>query len=193
MTPPITESVALRRLTTDDLPRIAGWFEDPETSRHLGGPEWPAAMLAYAEPSLGTVFRGATQIGAHHYLALADGVPVGYIDCGTFDRCTVYGGERPDGPIILETIEAITGSIAFVVDPVRRRQGLGTSMIRALTHHPDLAAVELFEAGVDPENHGSRGALAAAGFRLPSPVPDCEGMLYYRAETTSRGKGVASS
>jgi hypothetical protein len=74
-------------------------------------------MLAIANRSIGTTFRGATQTGAHHYLGLAGGTPVGYIDCGTFDRCTAYDGEGPDGPIITETIEALTGSIAFVIDP----------------------------------------------------------------------------
>jgi hypothetical protein len=57
-------------------------------------------MLAWADESVWTTFRGAQQTGAYHDLALADGVPVGYIDCGTFDRCTVYGGEGTDGPII---------------------------------------------------------------------------------------------
>jgi RimJ/RimL family protein N-acetyltransferase len=140
-------------------------------------------MLDHGERAAGETFRGAVQTAARHYLALADDAPVGYIDCGTFDRCTVYGGEGPDGPIILETIDAVTGSIAFAVDPARRRRGLATSMIQALTHHPDLATVELFEAGVEPGNHGSRGALEAAGFRSRSPVPDCEGMLYYLAST----------
>jgi RimJ/RimL family protein N-acetyltransferase len=179
MTPPVTENVALSRLTTDDLPTIASWFEDPETSRSLGGPEWPAAMLAHAEAAVGTDFRGARQIGAHHYLALAGDTAVGYIDAGVFDRCTVYGGEGPDGPIILDTIDAVTGAIAFVIDPARRREGLGARMIRSLVSHPDLALVELFEAGVDPENHASRRTLEAAGFRLRSPDPDCEAMLYY--------------
>jgi RimJ/RimL family protein N-acetyltransferase len=176
--------VVLRPLTRRDLAAITPWFEDPDTRRFLGGPQWPAAMLTHGDRSVGTTFRGARQTGAHRYVALAAGVPVGYIDCGTFDRCTVYGGEGPNGPIILDTIEAVTGSIAFVIDPARRRQRLATGMILALTHHPDLTAVELFEAGVEPENHGSRGALEAAGFRLRSPVPDCEGMLYYRAWTT---------
>jgi RimJ/RimL family protein N-acetyltransferase len=175
--------ITLRPVTRADLAAITPWFEDPETRRSLGGPEWPAAMLDHGERAVGEMFRGAVQTAAYHYLALADDAPVGYIDCGTFDRCTVYGGEGPDGPIILETIEAVTGSIAFAVDPAHRRQRLATRMIQALTHHPDLAAVELFEAGVEPENHASRGALEAAGFRLPSPVPDCEGMLYYRAWT----------
>ena len=50
-------------------------------------------MLANAERVVGTDFRGARQTAADHFLALADGVPVGYVDCGTFDRCAVYGGE----------------------------------------------------------------------------------------------------
>lgn len=179
MSAAVTKGVVLRRLTPGDLPAIAGWFEDPDTGRYLGGPEWPAAMLAHADEAVGTLFRGARQIGAHHYLALATGIPVGYVDCGTFDRCTVYGGEGPDGPIVLETVDAVTGAIAFAIDPDRRREGLATRMIRSLVSHPDLALVELFEAGVDPENHASRRTLEAAGFRLRSPDPDCEAMLYY--------------
>jgi hypothetical protein len=66
------------------------------------------------------------------------GGPVGYVDCGTFDRCAVYGGEGQGGPIILETIEAITGAIAFMIDPARRREGLATQMIRALRLRGDL-------------------------------------------------------
>ena len=176
-------TVILRPLTRADLPLLTPWFTDPDTERHLGGPRWPAAMLDLGERSAGTVFRGATQIGSHRFLALADEAPVGYIDCGVFDRCTVYGGEGPGGPIILDTIDAVTAAMAFTVDPARRRQGLATRMIRALTHHLDLAAVQLFEAGVEPENEAARGALHAAGFRLRSSVPDCEGMLYYTAET----------
>ena len=179
MSPTMIDSVVLRRLTTQDLPAIVGWFQDPDTSRFLGGPDWPAAMLANAERAVGTDFRGARQTAADHFLALADRAPVGYVDCGTFDRCAVYGGESQHGPIILETIEAITGAIAFTIDPARRREGLATQMIRALIDHPDLSTVELFEAGVEPQNHASRRTLEAAGFHLRSPEPDCEEMLYY--------------
>jgi RimJ/RimL family protein N-acetyltransferase len=175
--------ITLRPLTRTDLAAITPWFEDADTRRSLGGPDWPAAMLDHGERAVGEMFRGAVQTAAHHYLAETNGRAVGYIDCGTFDHCTVYGGEGPDGPTIQETIDAVTGSIAFAVDPARRRKRLATNMIHALTNHPDLAAVELFEAGVEPENHGSRRALEAAGFRLRSPVPDCEGMLYYVTST----------
>jgi RimJ/RimL family protein N-acetyltransferase len=179
MTRSVIHNVVLRRLTTQDLTAIVGWFQDPDTSRFLGGPDWPAAMLANAQRAVGTDFRGARQTAADHFLALTNGVPVGYIDCGTFDRCAIYGGEGQHAPIILETIDASTGAIAFTVDPARRREGLATEMIRALIAHPDLGAVELFEAGVEPENDTARRTLETAGFHLRSPEPDCEEMLYY--------------
>ena len=186
MTPTMIDNVVLRRLTTQDLPGIVGWFQDPDTSRFLGGADWPAAMLANAQQAVGTDFRGARQTGADHFLALAGGVAVGYVDCGTFDRCAIYGGESQDGPIILETIEAITGAIAFTVDPARRRERLATQMIRALIDHPDLSTVELFEAGVEPENHASRRTLEAVGFHLRSPEPDREKMPYYELWASGR-------
>jgi RimJ/RimL family protein N-acetyltransferase len=173
--------ISLRPLTPTDLPLITPWFEDPDTSRYLGGPDWPAAMLAVAARSAGTMFRGARQLGTHQYLALADGTPTGYVDCGTFDRCTVYGGEGPNGPIILETIQAVTGSIAFVIDPQMRGRGLGRAMISAMLARSEPRDVELFEAGVEPQNTASRRCLEATGFEPRSPEPDFEGMLYYRA------------
>jgi RimJ/RimL family protein N-acetyltransferase len=109
------------------------------------------------------------------------GRAVGYVDCGTFDRCTVFEGEGPDGPIITETIDAVTGSIAFVIDPALRGRGLGRAMIATLTVQPELRRVELFEAGVKPDNIPSRHCLEGVGFQLRSVEPDFERMLYYRA------------
>jgi hypothetical protein len=109
--------VILSAFTRTDLAIVESWFRDPETRRWLGGPEWPATMLDRAQQVVGDEFRGAIQTGAHRYLARSDGRAIGYVDCGTFDRCTVYGGEGPGGSIITDTIDAPTGSIAFVVDP----------------------------------------------------------------------------
>jgi ribosomal protein S18 acetylase RimI-like enzyme len=173
--------VVLRPLTRTDLAAITPLFEDPNTSRYLGGPDWPAAMLDHGERAVGESFRGAVQTAAHHYLAEVAGRAVGYSDCGTFDRATVYGGEGPDGPIITESIEVATGSIAFAVHPAVRRRGVGRVMIAALLARPELAFVELFEAGVEPENVACRRCLERAGFYVHSPEPDYEGMLYYRA------------
>ena len=53
-------------------------------------------------------------------------------------------------------------------------------MIGALIRRPELARVQLFEAGAEPDNLASRRCLEAAGFRLRTSEPDYEGMLYYR-------------
>jgi hypothetical protein len=37
--------VVLRPLTRADLAAITPWFEDPDTRRYLGGPDWPVRML----------------------------------------------------------------------------------------------------------------------------------------------------
>ncbi len=136
-------------------------------------------MLERADTGVGEEFRGARQTGVYRYLAGCDGRAVGYVDCGTFDRCTVYGGEGPDGPIILDSIDVGTGSIAFVVDPAMRCGGLGRALIGARMRQPELSFVELFEADVEPENIASRRCLEGGGFRLRSAQPDYEGMLYY--------------
>jgi len=81
--------------------------------------------------------------------------------------------------MITDAIDVATGSIAFVVDPDLRRRRLGRAMITALTRRPELRFVELFEAGVEPENTASGRCLEAAGFRPRSQQPDFEGMLYY--------------
>jgi ankyrin repeat protein/RimJ/RimL family protein N-acetyltransferase/ketosteroid isomerase-like protein len=186
-------TVELRPLTSADLPVIAPWFEDADTCRFLGGPDWPAAMLAHGERAVGTTFRGAEQTGAYNYLALVENTPVGYIDCGTFDRCTVYGGEGPDGPIITETIEVPSGAIAFVIDPQQRGRGMGHAMVAALLELEELGFVDLFEAGVEPGNTASRRCLEAAGFQLAAEQHDFEGMLYYRRWREDLGAGAAPS
>jgi hypothetical protein len=63
-------------------------------------------MLDLAERVVGTEFRGATQTGAYRFLAGLDGLRVGQIDFGVFDRWTEYEVEDADGPIIHESIEA---------------------------------------------------------------------------------------
>ena len=96
-------------------------------------------------------------------------------------RYRLHGnGEGPDGPIIVETIGAVTGAIAFVIAPELRRRGLGRAMIAAMIAQSELRDAELFEAGVEAQNTASRRCLEAAGFELGSERPDIEGMLYYR-------------
>jgi RimJ/RimL family protein N-acetyltransferase len=102
-------------------------------------------------------------------------VAVGYIDCGTFDCWTppVLSRSRP------EVIDGPAGSIAFVVAPSARRQGVAKAMIEALLARPELADLRIVGAGVEPENTASIAALTAAGFSRQVEEPDEEGMLYF--------------
>jgi hypothetical protein len=80
-----------------------------------------------------------------------------------------------------------TGSIAFAVDRALRRRGVELVMIAALLARPELAFVELFEAGVEPDNLACRRCLEGAGFCVRSPETNCEGMLYIRAARPAEG------
>ena len=180
--------MTLRNFEREDLATVEPWFNDPDTQRYLGGSDWPQRMLEHGERTVGETFRGAVQTSAHRYLAHVHGRPCGYVDCGTFDRCTVYGGEDERGPIVIGTLHVPTGSIAFVVDPALRGRGVGREMLDALFRRPELRPVELFEAGVEPENVRSRRCLERAGFRLRSRQPDFEGMLYYQGWRKDLGR-----
>jgi GNAT superfamily N-acetyltransferase len=177
----VTElAVSLRAFAREDLAIVEPWFRDAETRRYLGGHEWSALMLERDDRIVGEEFRGAVQTGAYRYVARCDERAFGYVDCGTFDRRTVYGGEGPDGPILTESTDVATGSIAFVVDPAVRRRRMGRAMINELMRQPELGFVKLFEGAVEPENAASRRCLEGTGCLLRLEQPDCEGMLYYR-------------
>ena len=171
--------MVLRVLTHAELVHVQPWFTDPDTQRFLGGPDWPARMMDLPARTVGQEFRGAIQTAAHQYLATRDDRPVGYIDCGTFDRWTVWDGTQPDAPVIRETLDIATGYLALVVDPAARGHGIGRAMLAALLQQPELDKVQRFSAGVETANLAGQRCLHAAGFRPHTPEPDYEDMLYY--------------
>jgi RimJ/RimL family protein N-acetyltransferase len=169
--------VRLRPFERGHLPMAQPWFTDPGTQRWLGGPGWLPLVLDLADRPL-SEFRGAVETGRHHWLASANDTAVGYIDCVTYDRWTTWEG-GPGRHGVTATIPVPSAGIAYVTDPAQRRRGYATAMIKALTAMPELAHVELFAAGVEPENTASVGCLRNAGFRPLSPEPDWEGTVYY--------------
>jgi DNA glycosylase AlkZ-like len=58
--------------------------------------------------------------------------------------------------------------------PDNRRRGLGRAMIIALMRQPELRSIELFEAGVEPENVASRRCLRGRGFASAQSSPISE-------------------
>jgi RimJ/RimL family protein N-acetyltransferase len=169
--------VRLRPFEREQLPQVEPWFEDPDTRRRLGGPGWPRLVLDLADRPLGE-FRGAIETGRYRWLAWDGDEPIGYIDCGTTDRWTTWEG-GPNGRGVIATIPVASGNLAYVVDPAVRRRGYSTTMIATLLTLPDLAHIELFAAGVEPDNAGSVGCLRAADFEALDPEPDWEGIVYY--------------
>jgi RimJ/RimL family protein N-acetyltransferase len=169
--------LVLRPFTKSQLALVESWFADAETNRWLGGPDWPRLVLDLDDRPLGE-FRGAIETGRYRWLAWDDDRPVGYIDCGTYDRWTTWEG-GPRGRGVIATTAVPSGSIAYVVDPDLRGRGYCRSMIELLLNLAGLAHIELFAAGVELGNVGSVRALLKSGFHPLDRDPDFEGVVYY--------------
>jgi RimJ/RimL family protein N-acetyltransferase len=170
-------SLRLRPFEASELHVVEPWFNDAETQRWLGGLGWPRRMLDLMTHPLGE-YRGARETGRFRWLAWEHEAAVGFIDCGTYDRWTTWeGGDGGRG--VISVIPLPSASISYVVDPSLRGRGHCTEMIAELMRQPELAAIRLFGAGVEPDNHASIGCLASAGFEPLDAQPDWEGMVYY--------------
>jgi RimJ/RimL family protein N-acetyltransferase len=161
----------------EQLLRVESWFDDPDTERWLGGPGWPRLVLDLADRALGE-HRGAIETGRYGWTVWDRDELIGYVDCGTTDRWTTWDG-GPNGKGVVATLPVASGNLAYVVDPTKRRQGYGTTMITTLLSLRELAHIELFAAGVEPVNVASVGCLRAAGFEPLDSQPDWEGIVYY--------------
>jgi RimJ/RimL family protein N-acetyltransferase len=179
----------LQPFEREQLGPVETWFDDPDTLRWLGGRGWPRLVMDLAERPLGE-HRGAVETGRYGWTAWDRDELIGYIDCGTTDRWTTWEGGA-NGKGVVATFPVASGNLAYVVDPVMRRRGYGTTMIVALLTQPDLAHIELFAAGVEPENLGSVGCLRAAGFQALNAEPDWEGIVYYIKRRRTSGPVVA--
>jgi hypothetical protein len=60
----------LRAFSAEQLGLAQTWFDDAETQRWLGGPQWLARMLRLGGDPLGE-FRGARETGRYWWLGTA--------------------------------------------------------------------------------------------------------------------------
>jgi RimJ/RimL family protein N-acetyltransferase len=170
----------LSRLRRENLAQVSRWFDDVETRKYVGGPDWPSQMLARDASEIGTVFRGERLLASHRWVASIDGRSVGYVDCGVTDCWNVCGApEIAPEPVVLESIVGPAGSIVVVVAPEVRGRGVGQQMLRALLAEPAVREVRLFGAGIEADNVASRRCFEHAGFEAYDREPDWEGMIYY--------------
>jgi RimJ/RimL family protein N-acetyltransferase len=169
--------VGLKAVERHELALVEPWFRDPDTNRWLGDSNWPAMMLDLQQRPLGE-FRGMQELARHLWLAWHDGAPVGYVNCGVHDRWTTWEG-GPEGRGVVATIQLVSGAVGYVVDPARRRHGFGVAMLRSLIEREELAHVQLFAAGIEPDNTASVRYAERAGYRPLDPAPDFEGIVHY--------------
>ncbi|WP_158579987.1 GNAT family N-acetyltransferase [Geodermatophilus marinus] len=168
--------VRLVPVEPEHLPAVRPWFDDPETRRRLGGPEWPVRELALRGAAREEEFRGARVLRAHSFVALDDrGRPVAQIGGDVYDRWTTWD---PATERVLATDPRRSMGAAYVVDPARRGQGYGRATLRALVAAPATADVVQFVLGIEPDNAASLAVAAAAGFAVLTAEPDAEGMVY---------------
>lgn len=76
----------LRHLTEADLSSAAGWFDDPEVRRWLGGRDWITRALRLVRWRPGTEFRGVPVLRSYAWIGVVDDQPVGYIGGDVYDR-----------------------------------------------------------------------------------------------------------
>jgi RimJ/RimL family protein N-acetyltransferase len=146
--------LVLAPFTTEELPIVEPWFDDPETQQWLGDRKWPAMVL---HPP--AEHRGHPTVRRESLLAIEDGSPVALLDVETYQ----------DG----------TAGFAFVVDPGRRGRGVCRQAALALVARLAKAGVHGLFGGVEPANLASIRCLEAAGFKSSSGQPDAEGFLQF--------------
>lgn len=126
--------IELQPISEEHLPQLELWFEDPATRRWLGHPGWAEASLNLADPAN----------GRHVLVARRQGALAGLLDV----ECDTKGD----------------ASFALVVDPQQRRQGIASSMIRAMFGYPEFRSVHRFWGGVESGNTSSERLLLQCGF-----------------------------
>ena len=161
--------LSFRPLTDDDLPLLHGWLNESEVVRWWEGDDvsWEAVQRDYGS---------ANPEPVEHWLALADGRPVGWIQCYAVAENDEHDEVRQ---WLARGVPRTAAGIDYLIgEPADRGRGLGSRMIRAFVdevvfgRHPGWtqACASPYEANV-----ASWRALRAAGFRHGGDFDDGTG------------------
>ncbi|MGY1748974.1 MULTISPECIES: GNAT family N-acetyltransferase [unclassified Modestobacter] len=173
---PVAPAIRLVPLEPELLAAVLPWFDHPEVQRRLGGRTWPEREFALRTAARDEEFRGRRVLRAHSCVAVdEDGSPVAQVGGDVYDRWTTWD---PEAERVTEEHPGRAASAAYVVDPGRWGRGYGRAVLRAYTAAADLADVEQFVLGIEPDHTASLAVARAAGFAPLSDEPDAEDMLY---------------
>ncbi|MEE8601546.1 GNAT family N-acetyltransferase [Euzebya tangerina] len=166
-----------RRLTDDDLPLMHEWLNEPGVVAWWEGEDvsWDAVVAEYGAP---------TSAPVEHWIAVADGQDVGWIQCYAIAELFEHEGYDADDLaearhwLELGIPNSAAGIDYLIGAPEARGRGLGSQMIESFVEqivfgqHPtwDPCCASPYEA-----NEPSWKALAAAGFEHHGTFDDDEG------------------
>lgn len=159
--------VSFRRLVDDDLPMMHRWLNEPGVVRWWEGDDvtWEGVDADYGSGNVDPT---------EHWIASVDGDDVGWIQCYS----STDEPEEAEPWWTLGVDRTAAGIDYLVGEPAKRRQGVGSAMIRAFVLdvvfdlHPEWT-----QACAAPyaANTASWRALEKAGFRFAGIVEDKDG------------------
>jgi aminoglycoside 6'-N-acetyltransferase-1b len=165
--------VSFRPLTPADLSMLHSWLGRPHVAEWWG----PPPSLAEVEAEFGPLTGDQSTTRA--YVALGDGLPIGYIQ--SYVALGSGDGWWPD-----EGDPGVRGIDQFLANPEHLGRGLGTAMIRAFVERLFAdPAVTRIQTDPSPDNRRAIRCYEKAGFRAAREVdtPDGPALLMIRVRT----------
>ena len=155
--------LSFRPMTRADLPLLHEWLQRPHVRRWWSEHPTLAAVEAHYGPSL----DGADP--THHYLALDDGVPVGFFQTYLF-------WDYPEEATAMALDPGAAGVDLFLADEARIGRGLGSELLRRFVDEYALAQPGATHCVAEPEaaNLASVRAFEKAGFRIVRAFDNAE-------------------
>lgn len=137
----MTRALSIEAMRPEDWPRVRDIYESGVATGHATfetrAPEWPV--------------WDASHMAACRLVARAGGEVWGWAALSPVSSRCVYAG-------VAET--------SVYVDPARRGEGVGSSLLEALAEASEEAGLWTLQAGVFPENEASVRVHLKAGFRV---------------------------
>ena len=93
--------------------------------------------------------------------------------------CVAYEGDIAIGFIVFGLEDEGPASFMFFVRPDLRHQGYGKRILATALAAPEVADIDVWEAGIEPDNAASRRCLEAIGFTDQGRDPEWPDYLRY--------------